>query len=372
MDEALRQEIKTRGVALATGGLATALVLMLGMKALGLTRLSYDGWLAALALTAFVQGALLAGARYGLDERIPGDRHYLYTPLFGAMVLLGLYMFLAPELRFMFLLGWFVALLFMAGLGGIRAVVGLSAIMTGGYWTVALLLERTGYPLSLTYEAGVAGSALVTSVYAGLVFERLRADRREMHAMRQRLATMALTDPLTGLPNRRHFERVLRAELDRIRRYGGTCAVAMVDVDSFKRYNDSVGHLAGDTALRELAGVMRRELRVNDMVARLGGEEFALIMLSSGRAGARPVVERLRADVEDHPFRHRDLQPMGRLTVSVGLATFPGDGATYEELLKAADDALYRAKREGRNRVCEAGSPPGGAVPATPATDPSP
>ncbi|NIP77842.1 MAG: diguanylate cyclase, partial [Gemmatimonadetes bacterium] len=164
-------------------------------------------------------------------------------------------------------------------------------------------------------------------------------------------AAMALTDPLTQLPNRRHFEQVLRAELDRVRRYGGHCSVGMVDVDSFKRYNDTVGHLAGDTALRELADVMRRELRLHDMVARFGGEEFSMIMINAGKDEAAPIVERLRADVESHPFRHRDLQPRGRLTVSVGLATFPEDGSTYENLLKRADDALYRAKRDGRNRV---------------------
>jgi diguanylate cyclase (GGDEF)-like protein len=356
MDEALRKETKARGVLLATGGLATALALMLGMKALGLTQLTYEGWAWCVMATAAVQGTLLLVATRGLDRRIPGDRHYLYTPLLGAMLLLALYMYLAPELRFMFLLGWYVALLFMTGLGGARAVVWLSTIMAVGYFVVASALQWSGYPLSLAYEAAMAASVVVISLYAGLVFERLRADRTEMRAMRKRLAAMALTDALTQLPNRRHFEKVLRAELDRVRRYGGRCSLGMVDVDSFKHYNDTVGHLAGDTVLRELAHVMRRELRVHDMVARLGGEEFALIMINAGKDGARPIVERLRADVERHPFRHRDLQPHGRLTVSIGLATFPDDGANYEDLLKQADDALYRAKREGRNRVCEAGA----------------
>jgi diguanylate cyclase (GGDEF)-like protein len=115
-----------------------------------------------------------------------------------------------------------------------------------------------------------------------------------------------------------------------------------------------VGHLAGDTVLREMADVMRRELRLHDMVARFGGEEFALIMINAGKEEARPILERLRADVQEHPFRHRDIQPVGRITVSAGLASFPEDGTTYEALLKSADDALYRAKREGRNRVCVA------------------
>lgn len=351
MDESQKIRIKVRGVALATAGLVLALVLMPGLEALGLTGMTYPQWSLAVLVTALVQGAMLVIALRGWDARITWDPHFLYVPLFGAMVLLGFYMFLAPEMRFIILLGWFVALLFMAGLGGFNAVVTLSGIMTLGYFTVGAIHYRGGYPLSLMFEAGVAGSVFFISMYAGVVFERLRSDRREMRDLRRRLADMALTDPLTGLPNRRHFEEVLRAEIDRVRRYGGRCAVAMVDVDFFKHYNDKLGHLAGDIALRELADVMRRELRLHDMVSRYGGEEFALIMINASTEEALPILERLRLDVQEHPFRHRDIQPVGRLTVSAGLAAFPEDGRTYEELLKSADDALYHAKHGGRNRV---------------------
>lgn len=352
MDPTQKSEIRARGVLLATGGLATALGLMLGMRLLDLTTLSYEAWFAAVLATGAVQAVLFGLAIRRRDGFTPVDPHYLYTPLVGALLLLALYMFLAPELRFIILLGWFVALLFMVGLGGFHAVVSLSGVMMLGYFGVGAILHARGYPLSLAFEAAVAGSAFVISIYAGFVFEQLRAERNEMRDLRRRLADMALTDPLTGLPNRRHFEEVLRAELDRVRRHGGKCTVAMVDVDFFKHYNDTVGHLAGDTALRELASVMRRELRLHDMVARFGGEEFALIMIDAGKREALPIVERLRLDVFEHPFRNRDLQPEGRLTVSAGVATFPGDGASYEQLLKQADDALYRAKREGRNRTC--------------------
>jgi diguanylate cyclase (GGDEF)-like protein len=357
MDDAQRSRIKARGVLLATGGLGTALLVILGTSALGLVSVTREEWLWAAALTALVQIALLAIAVRGWDARIPKDSHYLYTPFSGALLLLALYMYLAPELRFMVLLGWFVALLFMAGLGGFRAVVSLSSIMVAAYFLVASILYRGGYPLSLPFEAAVAGSVFLISIYAGFVFERLRADRAEMRELRERLASMALTDPLTQLPNRRHFESVLRAELDRVRRHGGTCAVAMVDVDYFKHYNDSVGHLAGDVVLRELADVMRRELRLHDMVSRYGGEEFALIMISAGREEARPILERLLRDVQAHPFRHRDIQPLGRLTVSAGLAVFPDDGTSYEQLLRSADTALYQAKRGGRNRLVVTGDP---------------
>lgn len=353
-----KQEIKARGVALATGGLATALLLMLAMRVLGLTEIGYEEWLWAAVGTAAMQGLLLILPVQGLDERIPGDPHYLYTPLLGAMLLLVLYMYLAPEMRFIILLAWFVALLFMAGLGGFWAVVGLSSVMTLGYLGVGWLLDSQGYPLSMAFEGGVAGSVFVISIYAGMVFERLRAERQEMRDLRMRLADMALTDPLTQLPNRRHFEEVLRAELDRVNRYGGKCSVAIADVDFFKHYNDKLGHLAGDRALRELADVMRRELRLHDMVARFGGEEFSMIMINAGKDESLPILERIRAEVEDHPFRQRDIQPTGRLTISAGLAAFPEDGTTYEEILGEADAALYEAKHAGRNQVCVAGEMP--------------
>jgi diguanylate cyclase (GGDEF)-like protein len=364
MDGSQKARVKARGVALATGGLATALLVMLGTASLGLTELSIREWLGAAALTAVVQLILFVVATRGWDARVPGDPHFLHTPFLGAMLILLLYMFLAPELRLMVLLGWFVALLFMAGLGGFRAVVTLSALMMAGYYGVGLLLYRHGYPVSLAFEAAVTGSVFLISIYAGFVFERLRSERREMHELRDRLAAMALTDALTGLPNRRHFEEVLRAELDRVARYGGKCTVGMVDVDFFKHYNDTVGHMAGDMVLRELADVMRRELRLHDMVARYGGEEFAVIMINAGKDEARPIVERLLRDVQEHPFRHRDIQPTGRITVSAGLASYPDDGTTFDQLLLEADTALYAAKRGGRNRLCLAG----GSIPVDPST----
>lgn len=346
-----KAEIKARGVALATGGLGTALLLMLGMRVLDLTAMTYADWMWAGVATAVVQGLLLVIAWWELDRHVPGDPHFLYIPLVGALFLLALYAYLAPELRFIILLGWFVAMLFMAGLGGFHSVVSLSALMCLSYFGVAVAVSARDYPLSLTFEAGVAGMVFVISIYAGFVFERLRADRMEMRELREKLSEMALSDPLTGLPNRRHFEDVLGAELDRVRRYGGRCSVAMVDVDFFKHYNDTVGHPAGDAALKELANVMRRELRLHDMVARYGGEEFALLMVNTDKTEALVVLERLRIGVQEHPFRHRDIQPMGRLTVSGGLASFPVDGTTYDELMERADEALYAAKRAGRNQI---------------------
>jgi diguanylate cyclase (GGDEF)-like protein len=357
MEQHQKSAIKMRGVALASAGLAIALLVMLTAGSLGLSRITPQDWLWALAATVAIQSVLLLIPWLGWDARLRGDAHYLYTPLIGATLLLALYMLLAPELRLMVLVGWFVALLFMVGLGGFRSVVSLSAILLAGYFGVAIILRSGGYPVSLAFEAMITLSALLIAGYAGWVLERLRSERREMRDLREKLAAMAITDVLTQLPNRRHFQEVLRAELDRVQRYHGQCAVAMLDVDHFKHYNDELGHLAGDVALRELADVMRREVRLHDMVARYGGEEFALIMINVGKEEARPIVERVLKAVEAHPFRHRDIQPSGHVTVSAGLAAAPEDGTEYSALLRRADAALYAAKRAGRNRMVLAGEP---------------
>jgi diguanylate cyclase (GGDEF)-like protein len=192
---------------------------------------------------------------------------------------------------------------------------------------------------------------LVSSLYAGVVFGRLRRERTETKALRRRLSELAATDALTGLPNRRQFEALLAAELSRVERLGSSCVLAMVDVDFFKNYNDVLGHPAGDALLRELASLMRSQLRALDVVARYGGEEFGIIMPSTSAAQAAVTLERIRGLVAAHLFAHREVQPEGALTISAGYASSPGDALDLEDLVRRADEALYRAKRLGRNRV---------------------
>jgi diguanylate cyclase (GGDEF)-like protein len=250
-------------------------------------------------------------------------------------------------------MAWFVALLFMAGLAGLVEVVVLSAGMTVGYLGALGLRELThaGLRLSFAQETLRAGVFLAINVYAGVVFQRLHRERRERGNLRRRLTELALTDPLTGLRNRRYFEDFLRSELARIDRYGGVCSVAILDVDHFKNYNDTLGHLAGDAVLRQLAGVLREEMRVSDVVSRIGGEEFGLILVNTDRAEARAVIERLHGRIHAHPFPREDVQPGRQLTVSTGIASCPADGTDYEELVGRADEALYAAKQAGRNRI---------------------
>jgi diguanylate cyclase (GGDEF)-like protein len=318
---------------------------------MGLTRLSNGGLVLAVAATLVVQGAVWWIVHAGWDARLRWDPHYLYVPMVLAAGLLNLYMYLAPEARYLIMLAWIVALLFMVGLAGFLEVVTLTAVMTTGYLAILSRLLEQGEPVRLALEHFFVAAFFVVSLYAGAVFERLRNERREMTRLRSRLAALAATDVLTGLPNRRQLELILEAELHELPRYGGECALAMIDVDFFKSYNDSWGHQAGDAALRDLAELLRQRLRASDVLARYGGEEFGLVMKRTPREEAVRIVERLRLAVSSHRFA-RDGSPEGAaLTISAGVASAPADAQEYETLVRSADAALYEAKRLGRNRV---------------------
>lgn len=166
----------------------------------------------------------------------------------------------------------------------------------------------------------------------------------------QRLHNLAHTDPLTGLGNRRHFEELSLRELAQAARYGQPLCVLMVDADHFKRVNDTHGHDVGDEVLRRLAATLRQELREGDVLARFGGEEFAVLLPNTALAEAQQVAERLRTAV----VRQRlDLTNGAhvRFTISIGIAPCEGRAGDLNALLKAADTALYRAKAEGRDCV---------------------
>jgi len=156
----------------------------------------------------------------------------------------------------------------------------------------------------------------------------------------------ALTDALTGCVNRRSFEMQLERDLQLAMRNRQPISLIMLDIDYFKRVNDTFGHIAGDVALRTIADVLRRELRGIDTAARYGGEEFSIILPQANAEGALIVADRLRACVEA-----TDIAGVGKLTASFGVATFPVHATNRAELIALADGALYDAKRTGRNRV---------------------
>ncbi len=163
---------------------------------------------------------------------------------------------------------------------------------------------------------------------------------------------MSVTDPLTGTGNMRHLTSTLAREVERAHRFGRTLSVLMLDLDHFKQVNDWGGHAFGDAVLREFAHRLRGCLREVDMVARRGGEEFAVVLPETGMAGAEAVVRRVMERMRAEPFRSgAQSRPV---TVSIGIATYPDHGPTANEVLHAADTALYAAKRAGRDRWCRA------------------
>jgi len=166
----------------------------------------------------------------------------------------------------------------------------------------------------------------------------------------QRVEALSVTDDLTSLYNSRYLNQVLRRESKRASRSGRPLSLLFLDLDGFKSVNDRHGHLCGSRALVEAASVIRRCARETDVVARFGGDEFAVILPDTGSDGAVAVADRVRERIAAHPFLEVDGLNV-RLTASVGVATLPDVAASAEELLKAADTAMYRVKESGKNGV---------------------
>lgn len=185
-------------------------------------------------------------------------------------------------------------------------------------------------------------AALLVARTAQLVAQKQLVDRLRAEADR---------DYLTGLANRRRFRDALGKEVERWRRYGVPCALVLLDVDHMKRVNDTYGHPAGDRVIREVADALQEFSRDNDTAARLGGEEFALLLAGAESQKACAAAERLRLAVAA-----RAVEEIGPVTISLGVGACPSHAATERELFAASDAALYRAKREGRNRTVVAGT----------------
>ncbi|MBD3348152.1 MAG: diguanylate cyclase [Candidatus Eisenbacteria bacterium] len=158
-------------------------------------------------------------------------------------------------------------------------------------------------------------------------------------------------DGLTNLYNHRFFHQLLETEVSRALRYNRVVSLLMIDIDNFKRFNDSHGHPAGDEALKQLAALLQKGSRSCDFVARYGGEEFAIIAPEAAPDAARRMAERLRQMVDEEHFEGEEAMPGGRLAISIGVATVPMQAQDKCELVERADQALYRAKALGRNRV---------------------
>jgi diguanylate cyclase (GGDEF)-like protein len=168
----------------------------------------------------------------------------------------------------------------------------------------------------------------------------------------EKTVMQANLDSLTELWNHGYFQYLLLSELERSRAIKSPLSMVMMDIDHFKVYNDTLGHQSGDKILKELASLLKNQSRKMDFVCRYGGEEFALILPQTDKKEAFSIAERLRIDIEKHTFAHEEIFPTKKLTVSIGIASFPEDGLLPAELIRSSDKTLYQAKNKGRNNTC--------------------
>ncbi|MGE8357070.1 MAG: diguanylate cyclase, partial [Microvirgula sp.] len=184
-------------------------------------------------------------------------------------------------------------------------------------------------------------------------YRALRESQQKLLEVNLELQQMTHSDGLTGLANRRYLDEYLYTEWQRATRDQQPFSLLMMDIDAFKQYNDTYGHLAGDEALRQVAATIRAgATRATDLAARFGGEEFALVLPATSPGGARLIAEKIRLDVERMAIPHCMSPTTGSLTLSIGVATLvPQRDQPVDLVVELGDQALYQAKREGRNRV---------------------
>ncbi|MCS7172242.1 MAG: GGDEF domain-containing protein [Armatimonadetes bacterium] len=370
-EELWRRRIQARQIAFSGLGHLSGFLILLLVRHAGLASFSDLALLGVAALGGGGTAILYGLARTGLHRVLfPWDPHWVYIPLAFTVLLLNAQMLLAPAARWLLIHGWLAALAMASGYVRFLPAVGLTAAMGGLYLAWATRLPETTVIRELLPVLNVGVSAWILA----LVSERVRARRREVRELTEqlrevnrRLAEMALRDPLTDAFNRRYLEEQLALEVKRARRSGKPLVVAMMDLDGFKYYNDTHGHLAGDEVLRLAAAAMRASVRRGDLVARYGGDEFAVVLVDISPQDALRVLERIRNAVAS--LRLAGGEFSGGVTLSVGAAGFPRDGSTAQELLSRADQALYRAKSLGGDRVELAGaaedpcgSPPGDGI----------
>jgi len=200
----------------------------------------------------------------------------------------------------------------------------------------------------LGWEEGHQRLAVTVADQLGLAIANLK--------LRETLRNQSIRDALTGLFNRRYMEETLERELARAERGRRPLTVIMLDLDHFKQFNDTYGHEAGDMLLREAGRIMRTIIRRSDLACRYGGEEFVLILPDAPLEIGLTCLERLRTGVRELAVPIRG-QTASAITLSAGIATYPEHGVDSGSLLQASDRALYRAKHEGRDRICIAAAP---------------
>lgn len=225
----------------------------------------------------------------------------------------------------------------------------------GGTPVVFLTADASDEIDDAAMEAGAMDYLVKGDLNARILEHAIRYARKLGETMGQ-LKLLATRDALTGLHNRREFDRMVAEECQRATRFGHPFALVMADIDFFKKINDTHGHQVGDEVLKHVASLLAGQLRVVDRIARYGGEEFAILMVETDRKQAVEGIQRLFALLAETPCQPVGTELTLNVTLSAGLAIMPDDSATCEQLIAAADKALYAAKHAGRNRVVTAHS----------------
>lgn len=208
-----------------------------------------------------------------------------------------------------------------------------------------VIVEIVACPLKLS------DGTEVLQVIARDITARREAET-QLKALNEKLEILSTVDEMTKLHNFRHFKTALAAEHERSVRFKTPYAVIFCDIDNFKHYNDRNGHPAGDALLKEMAGVIKECARNTDLCARYGGEEFVVLCPQIDWQHALLLAERIKSVVTKHPFQHAEAQPLKCISFSIGVASYPIDGTKPEEVVQAADQAMYYSKTHGRNQVC--------------------
>lgn len=228
------------------------------------------------------------------------------------------------------------------------------AVQSGSQAPIIMLTGQADRNIDMAAMQAGAADYLVKGRIDGQLLERAIRYAVERSRLLKEIGELAARDAITGLYNRRELRRFLDYELERSKRYGHPLSCVMIDIDHFKEINDQFGHRAGDEVLRQIAQALRAHYRTTDLLARFGGDEFVAVMTETSADVARQGGERLRKLVETESIKiNRENNSIEniKITLSIGLAEFPGDADSGEALIEAADQALYEAKRQGRNRV---------------------
>jgi diguanylate cyclase (GGDEF)-like protein len=192
---------------------------------------------------------------------------------------------------------------------------------------------------------------IFTYSVSGYLSKNLHSNEALLKDLLKQTQELSISDGLTGLYNQMHFFELLNLETIKSQRHNLSYSLIMFDVDFFKNYNDHNGHMHGSETLKNVGTIMKNKFRTTDLLAKYGGDEFVIILPQTDKVGAYLAAERLRESVEKQVFPGAETQPQKKLTISIGLASFPEHGQSAEEILNCADKALYFAKETGRNRT---------------------